>query len=150
MRLVLVCLAFACDAVVLSGPWAAAAGETQSPIELCVRGDDMGHALDVNRAFIKAHTEGILTSASVMPPAPYFDDAVARLKAHPKLAPGIHTTLMAVIPMRPILPPDEVPSLVAPDGFFHRGLDDFLRAKPKIEEVEKEIRAQIKHLGRSQ
>jgi len=120
------------------------AGEAKPPIELCVRGDDMGHALDVNRAFIKAHTEGILTSASVMAPAPYFDDAVARLKAHPKLAPGIHVTLMAVIPMRPILPPDEVPSLVAPDGYFHRGYEDFVKARPKIGEVEKEIRAQIK------
>jgi hypothetical protein len=66
------------------------------------------------------------------------------LKAHPKLAPGIHVTLMAVIPMRPILPPGEVPSLIAPDGYFHRGLDDFVKARPKIEEVEKEIRAQIK------
>jgi chitin disaccharide deacetylase len=128
----------------LAGSWAAAAGEARAPIELCVRGDDMGHGLDINRAFVKAHTEGILTSASVMAPAQYFDDAVARLKAHPKLAPGIHVTLMAVIPMRPILPPDDVPSLVAPDGYFHRGLDDFVKARPKIEEVEKEIRAQIK------
>jgi predicted glycoside hydrolase/deacetylase ChbG (UPF0249 family) len=103
----------------------------------------MGHALDINRAFIKAHTEGILTSASLMVPAQYFDDAVTRCKAHPKLAPGIHVTLMAVIPMRPISPPDEVPSLVAPDGYFHRGYDDFIKAQPKIEEVEKEIRAQI-------
>jgi hypothetical protein len=144
MRFIAVCLSVHWLAVLLAGSCASAAEVDGAAIELCVRGDDMGHALDVNRAFIKAHTEGILTSASVMPPAPYFDDAIARLKAHPKLAPGIHTTLMAVIPMRPILPPGEVPSLVAPDGYFHRGLDDFVKARPKIEEVEKEIRAQIK------
>ena len=67
--------------VVLAGSLVVATEDGKPPIELCVRGDDMGHALDVNRAFVKAHTEGILTSASVMPPAPYFDDAVARLSA---------------------------------------------------------------------
>jgi predicted glycoside hydrolase/deacetylase ChbG (UPF0249 family) len=124
-------------------PLAVMAADTPPPIELLVRGDDMGHALDVNQAFVKAHTEGILTSASLMPPAAYFDDAVVRCKAHPRLAPGIHVTLMATVPMRPILPPDQVPSLIAPDGYFHRGLKDFLKGKPKIEEVEKEVRAQI-------
>ena len=33
--------------------------------------------------------------------------------------------------------------LIAPDGFFHRGLQDFLKGQPKIGEVEKEVRAQI-------
>jgi predicted glycoside hydrolase/deacetylase ChbG (UPF0249 family) len=33
---------------------------------------------------------------------------------------------------------------VAPDGYFHRGYEDFVKARPKVEEVEKEIRAQIK------
>lgn len=123
--------------------WAPAADKGERPIELLVRGDDMGHSLDVNVGFIKAHTEGILTSASLMAPTLYFDDAVARCKAHPKLAPGIHVTLMATVPMRPILPPEQVPSLIAPDGFFYRGSEDFLKAQPKIEEVEKEVRAQI-------
>lgn len=129
--------------VLLVAPSSSDATDPQRPIELCVRGDDMGHSLDVNLAFIQAHTEGILTSASLMPPAPYFDDAVGRCRLRPKLALGVHTTLMATVPMRPVLPPDEVPSLLAPDGYFHRGLDDFLKAQPKIAEVEKEIRAQI-------
>ena len=122
---------------------AAAAGKDDCAVELLVRGDDMGHSLDVNLGFIKAHTEGIVTSASLMAPALYFDDAVARCKAHPKLAAGIHVTLMATVPMRPVSPPGEVSSLIAPSGFFHRGLDDFSKARPKIEEVEKEVRGQI-------
>jgi predicted glycoside hydrolase/deacetylase ChbG (UPF0249 family) len=124
--------------------WSVAAEEAGRPIELCVRADDMGHALDVNLAIIKAHTEGIVTSASLMPPTAYFDDAVARCRAHPNLAAGIHLTLMAVVPMRPVLPPDQVPSLVAPDGFLYRGGADFSKARPKIDEVEKELRAQIR------
>ena len=120
--------------------WATAAEQRDHPIELCVRGDDMGHTLDINIGMIKAHTEGIVTSASLMAPAPYFDDAVVRCKAHPKLCPGIHVTLMATVPMRPVLAPDQVPSLIAPNGFFYRGLEDFSKARPKIEEVEKEVR----------
>lgn len=129
--------------LILPGVAASAAAGQGDGVELLVRGDDMGHSLDVNQGFIKAHTEGILTSASLMAPALYFDDAVARCKAHPKLAPGVHVTLMATVPMRPILAPDQVPSLIAPNGFFHRGLDGFLSGQPKIEEVEKEVRAQI-------
>jgi len=123
--------------------WAAAAENAEGPIELLVRGDDMGHSLDVNLGFIKAHTEGIVTSASLMAPSLYFDDAITRCKAHPKLAPGIHVTLMATKPMRPILSPDQVSSLIAPNGFFYHGLEDFLRSEPKIDEVENEVRAQI-------
>jgi predicted glycoside hydrolase/deacetylase ChbG (UPF0249 family) len=119
------------------------AGESAKPIELLVRGDDMGHSLDVNQAFIKEHTEGILTSASLMAPAPYFDDAVARCKQHPRLCPGIHVTLMATVPMRPVAPPEQVSSLIAPNGFFYRGLKELLAAKPKIGDVEREVRAQI-------
>jgi len=123
--------------------WPAAAQDAGRPIELCVRGDDMGHSLDVNLGMIKAHTDGIVTSASLMPPTAYFDDAVARCRTHPRLAPGIHLTLMAVVPMRPVLPPEQVPSLVAPDGFFYRGFEDFIKARPKIDEIERELRAQI-------
>jgi len=123
--------------------WAAAAENAERPIELLVRGDDMGHSLDVNLGFIKAHTEGIVTSASLMAPSLYFDDAITRCKAHPKLAPGIHLTLMATVPMRPVSPPDQVSSLIAPNGFFYHGLEDFLKSEPKIDEVEKEVRAQI-------
>jgi len=123
--------------------WAVAAEEAIRPIELCVRADDMGHTLDVDLAIIKAHTEGIVTSASLMPPTAYFDDAVARCRAHPKLSAGIHLTLMAVVPMRPVLPPEQVPSLVARDGFLYRGGEDFIKARPKLDEVEQELRAQI-------
>ena len=90
--------------------WAAAAEQGDRPIELLVRGDDMGHTLDVNQGFIKAHIEGILTSASLMAPAPYFDDAVIRCKAHPKLAPGIHVTLMATVPCDPFCHPTKSPA----------------------------------------
>ncbi len=117
-----------------------ATARADRPIEMVVRGDDMGLGHDINLGIIKAHAEGILTSASLMAPAPYFDEAVELCRQHPKLAAGLHTTLMATTPIRPILPADQVPSLVAPDGYFYRCYEDFVKAQPKIEEVEKEIR----------
>jgi predicted glycoside hydrolase/deacetylase ChbG (UPF0249 family) len=120
-----------------------AVARADQPIEMVVRGDDMGLTHDVNLGIIKAHTEGILTSASVMPPAPYFDEAVELCRQHPQLAAGIHVTLMATTPVRPVLPPGEIPSLVAPDGFFFRSTEDFSKADPDPRDVEKEVRAQI-------
>jgi predicted glycoside hydrolase/deacetylase ChbG (UPF0249 family) len=50
---------------------------------------------------------------------------------------------MATVPIRPILPPNQVSCLIAPNGFCYHASEDFLKAKPKIEKVEKEVRAQI-------
>jgi predicted glycoside hydrolase/deacetylase ChbG (UPF0249 family) len=43
----------------------------------------------------------------------------------------------------PILPVTEVPSLVDKDGHFFPSKPSFLAARPKLVEVEKELRAQI-------
>ena len=48
----------------------------QKPIRLLVRADDMGISFDVNLAVIKAHKEGILTSASIMPGSVFFEEAI--------------------------------------------------------------------------
>jgi chitin disaccharide deacetylase len=124
--------------------WAAAqAGYAEDTIELVVRGDDMGYSHDTNLSIIKAYKEGILTSASVHVPCQYSDEAFALCKANPGLAAGIHVTLWDSIPERPILPYEEIPSLATPYGFFYLSRADFDRAHPKLEDVEKEVRAQI-------
>ena len=130
---------------VIAGAMALASARAgdEKPIELIIRGDDMGHSHGVNLGFVKAHREGILTSASVMVPAPYFDEAVKLCKENPKMAAGIHITLLATVPMRPVLHPDEIPTLVTPGGYFHHSGTDLVKAKPSIHDIEKEIRAQI-------
>jgi chitin disaccharide deacetylase len=118
-------------------------GYAEEPIELVVRGDDMGYSHDTNLSIIKAYKEGILTSASVHVPLLYSDEAFALCKANPGLAAGIHVTLWDSIPVRPILPYEEIPSLATPYGFLYLSRADFERAHPKLEDVEKEVRAQI-------
>ena len=60
---------------------------------LIVSGDDFGISSAVNAGIIRAHCEGILTSASLMVSGVAFDEAVALAKAHPRLGVGIHIGL---------------------------------------------------------
>ena len=95
----------------------------------------MGNSYDVGLAIIKAHKEGIVTSASVMPTSPFFDEAVKLCKANPSLAAGIHITLLGTR-ITPALSPEEVRSLVTPEGFFYETIDQLENVKSNIEEIE--------------
>lgn len=83
--------------------------------KLIVTADDFGADVAVNDAIIRGHRDGILTAASLMVAAPAAADAVLRAKAYPKLGVGLHLVL---VEGRPTLPPEQVPDLVGPDGYF--------------------------------
>jgi hypothetical protein len=113
-------------------------------IRLIVHADDVGMALSVNRAVFAALERGTVSSMSVMVPGPAFDDAVARILAHPGVDVGVHLTLTsewAGVRWGPVLPREQVPSLVDASGKF-RQVWDPIQVKPA--EVELELRAQIK------
>jgi len=120
----------------------------QSPVKLIVRADDMGNSYDIGLAVVKAHKEGIVTSVSVMPTSPFFEEAVGLCKENPDLAAGIHITLLGTR-LRPVLSPDEVPSLVTRQGFFYETGEELEQAKPDPEEMEREIRAQVEKVRAS-
>jgi hopanoid biosynthesis associated protein HpnK len=86
---------------------------------LIVTADDFGAALVVNEAVEQAHTQGILTAASLMVAGEAADDAVARAKRLPKLGVGLHLVL---VDGRPMLPPSKVPDLVDEDGRFRSNM----------------------------
>jgi chitin disaccharide deacetylase len=130
----------------------AAADLEESSIELLVRGDDMGVAQAVNEACIAAYRQGIVRSVEVMVPGAWFPDAVRLLKENPGLDVGVHLTLTSEWDRCKWRPLTEAPSLVDANGFFRpmtRQRSDFppdtgfLEARPKLEEVERELRAQI-------
>ena len=111
---------------------------------LIVTADDFGVSLPVNEAVENAHTNGILSAASLMVGAPAFDDAVERARRLPTLGVGIHLTM---VDGRPVLPPKQVPGLVGPDGRF---LNDPVRFGMALyfsatlrRQVQAEIRAQF-------
>lgn len=112
-------------------------------IELLIRADDSGKTRDINLAVRRAHLAGIVTSTSLMPTGLYFDEALATYRDLPDLALGVHVALICDYPVRPVLPADEAPSMVGPDGFLYRTLEDLVAAAPRADELEREIRAQV-------
>jgi hopanoid biosynthesis associated protein HpnK len=106
---------------------------------LIVNADDFGRSHSINSAVIRAHREGILTTASLMVNEPGFDEAVKLAKENPKLGVGLHLTLLQG---HSALPPEKIPGLVNSRGefsespvgvgmnyFFKRNLREQLRAE---------------------
>jgi hypothetical protein len=113
------------------------------PIRLVVRADDMGISYDTTLAIIKAHREGIVTSASIMPNSQFFEESVQLCKANPSLIVGIHITLVGSR-TRPVLSPEKVPSIVTPTGYLYESWEQLLNnSNPVFKEIEEEIHAQI-------
>jgi hopanoid biosynthesis associated protein HpnK len=70
------------------------ASASPSARRLIVNADDFGLSSSVNHAVVRAHREGILTTASLMVNEPGFDEAVALAREHPSLGVGLHLTLL--------------------------------------------------------
>src|SRR5580698_6309616 len=82
---------------------------------LVVNADDFGLSHSVNEAVIRAHREGVLTSASLMINEAGFDEAVRLAKENPKLGVGLHLSLLQ---SHSVLPPEKIPGLVNSRGEF--------------------------------
>ncbi|MHB1205622.1 MAG: hopanoid biosynthesis-associated protein HpnK [Rhodospirillaceae bacterium] len=81
--------------------------------------DDFGLAREVNEAIERAHSEGVLSAASLMVGAPEAADAIARAKRLPTLRVGLH---VAVADGRALLPHTAIPSLADRNGDLPRNL----------------------------
>lgn len=128
-------------------------------IELLVRADDMGVAQALNEACVESYRKGIARSVEVIVPGAWFPHAVRLLKEVPELDVGVHLTLTSEWENCKWRPLTHAPSLVDSDGYFHPMTSQrkdfppntgFLECGFKLEEVERELRAQIelarKHL----
>ncbi len=144
------------SAVILSLTWSALTGSAaladDSAIRLIIRGDDIGSSHAANLACIKCYREGIVRSVEVMVPAPWFNEAVQMLRENPALDVGVHLTLTSEWQNCKWGPITQAPSLVDRQGHFFPATSQrkdsppntgFLQAGPKLEEVERELRAQI-------
>jgi hopanoid biosynthesis associated protein HpnK len=69
----------------------------------------------VDAAVVRAHREGILTSASLMVRGDHAEDAIRLAREHPGLGVGLHLVLAQGVPAAP---PAEIPSLVTVAGRF--------------------------------
>ncbi|MBM4162275.1 MAG: ChbG/HpnK family deacetylase [Ignavibacteria bacterium] len=115
-------------------------------IPLLIRCDDLGMCHAVNMAGKQVMESGIPVSFSVMFACPWYQEAVDLLKQHPTVSIGIHLTLNAEwknYRWGPVAGRSAVPSLVDSLGYFFPSRVALFANKPRIEEVETELRAQI-------
>jgi chitin disaccharide deacetylase len=114
---------------------------------LLVNADDFGLTSGVNRAIVKAHTDGVVTSTTLMANGPAFSEVKELAKQFPKLSIGCHVVL---IDGEPVLPPAKVPSLTQSDGRFRDDLKTFaaraLTGQLDATEIAAEATAQIRRV----
>jgi len=86
---------------------------------LIVNADDYGMAASVSQGILESHQRGIVTSTTVMIGMDGAAEAVLHAqKEAPNLGLGLHV-VVAGKAMKPVLPPDQIPTLVRPDGLFY-------------------------------
>lgn len=112
--------------------------------KLILNADDFGLTRGVNEGIIRAHREGILTSATLMASADAFDHAVELAKQNPSLGIGCHLVLVGGTA---VAPAEEIPTLASKDGRLPDSLGVFVTrlstGRIRLQEIERELRAQI-------
>src|SRR5580693_389215 len=119
-------------------------GYTRDAKLVIVHADDLGMTHSVNAASIKGLETGLVNSASIMVPCPWFPEMAEYAKAHTDADLGLHLTLTServFYRWGPVAPRDKVPSLVDSNGYFHLNWTEPTRIDAR--EVELELRAQI-------
>jgi predicted glycoside hydrolase/deacetylase ChbG (UPF0249 family) len=114
---------------------------------LIVNNDDFGMYHAINAAVIDSIEQGIASSCSLMVPCPWALHAMHLLRERPEIPFGIHLTLVCDTThyrWGPLTPKEKVPSLLDETGELCTPAQvPELLARARLDEVEREFRAQI-------
>lgn len=118
--------------------------------ELILNADDFGYTRGINAAILRAHREGVLTSATLMANGPAFDDAVETARTCPNLGVGCHLVLVGG---NSVAKPQEIPTLAKQDGRLPESLALFVARVTsgaiKTDDIATELRAQVAKIRRA-
>lgn len=109
--------------------------------KLIITADDYGMSVSVNEAIDAGISASIITSTNVMTNMPHYTEA-SKLKELPDISVGIHWTLSCG---KPVLSPQEIPTLVNQQGEFYKYPDFRKRYRKKLikdDDIKKELIAQ--------
>ena len=115
-------------------------------IRLIIRGDDFGTTHSSNMAIEDCFQRGILTCAAIIAPGPWAEEAAAISRAHPEWCIGAHLTTLGEwrgFRWRPVLPYDQVNTIVDKNGFLHQTPRDFFAGSIDYDQLEREFTAQV-------
>ncbi len=113
---------------------------------LIINGDDAGMCHTANQATIACLETGLMTSATLMVPCPWFPEAASYAREHPERDFGVHlchTAEWKCYRWGPVAGRERVPGLVDNDGYLWASVEQ-VYAKSNPEEAFEEGRAQIK------
>jgi hypothetical protein len=113
---------------------------------LIINGDDAGMCHAANAGTLESLEQGLMTTATIMVPCPWFPPLADHARQHPGLDFGVHLTHTSewkLYRWGPVSARAEVPTLVDPEGHLWRSVPEvYTQAKP--EEALVEGRAQIR------
>ena len=117
---------------------------------IVVNADDLGVSRGATLGILRAHRDGIVTSASLATTTPFYEHAIETcVRTCPDLGVGLHFTLTSG---RPVSPVDRVPLLIDRNGFFRWRFLSLLRATTfglqadLMDQIEIELEAQLQRL----
>jgi len=111
---------------------------------LIINADDLGMTPGINRAIARCHSEGVVSSSTLMANSAAFGEAVAYAKQTPTLGVGCHVVLLDG---EPLSSRETIPSLLKPSGAPYVTIGEFapraLRGHFHENEIESEASAQL-------
>lgn len=113
--------------------------------KLIITADDYGMSPAVNQAIDEGIAAGLITSTNVMMNMPFCGDAVLLKKK--KISVGLHWVLTCGVP---VLPREQIPSLVTQDGCFYSGPEFRARYRRGLihnEDIQLELTAQYERFA---
>ena len=120
-------------------------GYKATDILLIVNGDDIAGSHAANAAAIDAMENGLMTSGTIMVPAPWFPEIATYARENPEADFGLHLTHTSewkTFKWGPVASKDKVPGLVNPEGYFWPSVME-VYAHSSPEEAKIEAKAQI-------